>query len=221
MKTPAIERFLRSLVLDYEKWHDGEGYDLEVLAKMAPAERAYVLEVLLERLAGTGADWRDVDAVAALDTPPAEAALRGLSSHVDAEVRLRAARRLAERGAPEVAEREVVRLLTDPDAQTPIHRLMTLVEEHPTAKVREALLACALDGAKDLRVHAAALALYLAGGANEPFDWKHRPLFLKFGGDERGARVSAMQELQALMAAARPDRKGRARRPSKGRPPAR
>jgi hypothetical protein len=35
----AIDRFLRSLVIDYEKWHDGIGFDVDALREATPAER--------------------------------------------------------------------------------------------------------------------------------------------------------------------------------------
>ena len=34
----AVRRFERSMVMDYEKWHDGTGYDLEALKEATPDE---------------------------------------------------------------------------------------------------------------------------------------------------------------------------------------
>ena len=65
--------------------------------------------------------------------------------------------------------------------------------------IRAALLWCAVDGAPHLRVHAAALALYLAGGARSAFDWEHRPLFLGFGEPPRAERQAALAGLLVRM----------------------
>jgi hypothetical protein len=70
-----------------------------------------------------------------------------------------------------------------------------LVPEYATPYLRNVLLDCARIGQPDVRVHAAALCLYLAGKAKEPFDWKHRPFFLKFGEEDPAIRKRAFEEL--------------------------
>lgn len=198
-KSPAVEQFRRSTVLTYDQWHDGEGFDLGVLETMSPAERAEILALLEERLGQQGAGWREVEALAALGTPAAGALIDRLVDHPVADVRLRATRVLAERGDAGPSEREIVRRLRDPDAAGGIDALMTMAEHHPTPAVREALRFCAVDGAQDYRVHAAALLLFLEGGAKENFDWDHRPLFLQFGEEDRAVRIAALARLEALM----------------------
>lgn len=201
----AVQRFLDSMALDLDRWREGDGYDLAALDGLSRAERTHVLQVLLEHLDGPAADWRDVDAVAALGTRAAKAALQRLADHPNGEVRLRAARRRDEMRGASRAEREVLRLLAHPDDDTSIDQLLSMAEEHPTPKVREALVACAMgDGPPELRVNAAALALYLAGVAAEPFDWEYRPLFLKFGEADRSVRQAALAELSGLMSRATP-----------------
>ena len=192
-------RFVNSTMLSLDQWRDGEGYDLAALHGLSNPEAAFVLDLLNERLENTGANWRDVDAMAALEIPPARMAMKRLTSHPSAEVRLRAARHLAQGGDPAAAEAEIVRLLRDPATDIGADALMTMAEHHSTPEVRQALLDCALDGADHLRVHAAALALFLAGGAAEAFDWSHRPLFLEFGESDRAVRTAAMQKLRELM----------------------
>jgi len=43
------------------------------------------------------------------------------------------------------------------------------------------------------------LALYLGGKSSEAFDWDYRPLFLKFGEEDRTVRVEAYKELCRLL----------------------
>src|SRR5690606_35695551 len=69
----ALERFRRSMAVDYEKWHDGVGYDLAALRAATARERQEIEALLLAR--GVR-DWRDVEALAALDSDAARHALR-------------------------------------------------------------------------------------------------------------------------------------------------
>jgi hypothetical protein len=197
----GIDRFVASLNLDYEKWREGIGYDLDALQNLNAEERARVLALLQARLDRPGAGWREVEAIAALETDEARATLEALTQHENIEMRLRALRRLSSSGKGARIEKAVVRILRDPDADVSmkVDSIMTMAREHPTAAMQQALLFCAVDGAPDLRVHAAALALYLAGRAKEPFDWNFRPLFLEFGESDRTVRLSALGKLTALI----------------------
>jgi hypothetical protein len=198
-RSPAVQRFIASLGLTMDQWREGEGFDLSALQGLSNPEAACVLDLLNERLEGSTGGWRDVEAMAALDIPPARMALLRLSDHPSAEVRLRAARLLDAKDPKGATEREIVRLLDDPETDIGAAALIDRAEEYSTPAVRAALLRCALDGAPHLRVHAAALALFFGGGAEEPFDWNHRPMFLQFGEESRAARLAAMEKLTALM----------------------
>jgi hypothetical protein len=83
--TAAYTKFKDSTNITYERWHDGIGYDLDALARSSEPERAAVADDLIRRLEQGEGDWRDVEALAALNPPRARAALekglraRGLS----------------------------------------------------------------------------------------------------------------------------------------------
>ncbi|MCB1123457.1 MAG: hypothetical protein KJT03_18030, partial [Verrucomicrobiae bacterium] len=66
------ERFKASMVMDFERWHDGIGYDLELLKSASPEELAEIEAILLAQPVD---DWRDVEALAALNTPETRAYL--------------------------------------------------------------------------------------------------------------------------------------------------
>ncbi len=67
-KSPALARFVASMCLNLERWRDGDPYDLAALDNLSSHEQREVLQLLAERLAGSGGDWRDVDSLAALGT---------------------------------------------------------------------------------------------------------------------------------------------------------
>ena len=81
----AVERFKASMIIDYVKWHDGESYDLDIIGKATPEERSEIKTVLLRH--GIQ-DWRDVEALAELKFPPAEAALKAALLSRDSKIRL-------------------------------------------------------------------------------------------------------------------------------------
>jgi len=70
---PAVQQFRRSMAIDHRKWHDGEGYDIGAIRSAAPEDRAQIEAILVER--GVR-DWRDVEALAAVGSPRAQAVLR-------------------------------------------------------------------------------------------------------------------------------------------------
>ncbi len=196
--TSDYQRFLDSMKIDYMKWHDGIGYDLDALRQLSPAERQKAEAVLL----ATGCeDWRDVEALSELGTERALAALRSALASHRYEVRIAAARALAQQGllGEDEIESLLVKTLPDVTILNGMVSTLRLVEDHPTLAVRRTLLWCALHGHDDMRVHAAALLYYLYGKAAEPFDWAHRSFFLRFGNQNLPERTTAYQELCAAI----------------------
>ncbi len=80
----AFDRFVDSMNIDYDKWREGIGYDLDALAAATPIERALIQQMLVPH-ATRG--WRDVEALAALATDRAHDALRTALRDGGAEVR--------------------------------------------------------------------------------------------------------------------------------------
>ena len=65
-------RFANSMVIDFDKWRNRVGYDLDALRIASPTEKDSI-ERMLIRLGVN--DWRDVEALAMFKTPRSEAAL--------------------------------------------------------------------------------------------------------------------------------------------------
>jgi len=63
-----LQRFERSMVIDYEKWHDGIGYDLDALRLASETERKAIEQMLIGH---SQRDWRDIEALAEIDTKTA------------------------------------------------------------------------------------------------------------------------------------------------------
>ena len=188
----ASARFARSMQLDYERWHDGVGYDLAALDDAGPDERAAIEAMLL---AHAPPGWRDVEALALLDTPRARAALRSWMDDGSAEVRLAVARH-----APAlIDERQRVASLVRALETAELYGGLTQALDeaawlHPP-EVIAALLRGALERDGEVAVHLAALLLFVHGRAEAPFDMAHRPFLLRFNTADRGAREAAFAEL--------------------------
>lgn len=180
--------------IDYLKWHDGIGYDLEVLRKFSIDEKEKIEHVLINH--GI-TDWRDIDALAELGSEKALAAIRSAFQSDNYEVRIRAIEHLLEKKAVSEQEIEAVLVETIPLVSLLNGQTFTLrlAEKYPTLSIKRMLLWCSLNGNDDIRVHAAALVCYLYGVATSSFDWKFRPFFLRFGDKDLSNRMLAYNEL--------------------------
>jgi hypothetical protein len=189
----AVARFARSMEIDYEKWHDGIGYDLDVVSAASAEERARIEELLLARGA---ADWRDVEALAALGTPGARAVLRRALATGSHDIRMAVLTHAPDVASEEERARVLVAALQHADFFGGLSRALDGAEAHHPPEVIDALLKGTLERAGDVAVHFAALLLFLHGKAPERFDWAQRPFFLRFAGDAR-EREAAFRELCA------------------------
>ncbi|HEX4810576.1 MAG TPA: hypothetical protein VH325_16690 [Bryobacteraceae bacterium] len=188
----ALGRFERSMLIDYEKWHDGVGYDLDAIAAATAPEREAIETVLLNR---GPKDWRDIEALAALDSPAARNALQYASTHADHEIRL-AVTRYAPHLVPNPQRTaSLVRALQTARLYGGLSQAIDEAAEYHPKEVVEALLRGALARDGESAVHFAALLLFIHKQADEPFDWTHRPFLLRFNTEDRSARAAFFAEL--------------------------
>jgi hypothetical protein len=190
MESPAFTRFIESMAIDFERWHDGIGFDMAALEEMTPAERLSIEERLLT---GPLDDWRYFEALQRIGTPRAVAAIERAATDGTAKVRGAAADYLhpqhPARSAALVAALEHAELM---DGLGPA--LDQTAEYHPP-EVIDALFRGALRRESDAAVNMAAMLYYLHGKATEPFDWDHRPFFLRFATGDRAEREAAFRDL--------------------------
>lgn len=207
MHSEPYSRFMHSLELDYERWHDGDGYDLEALASIDESERGDVVWELARR----DATWREIEALETIDIPPARMAIkRALQDSDSIDTRLAAAEALHNLGKLDepldtVLAREIGKLDEIGDGCT---RALLMAEEHPTDAVKRALLE-ASHRRTESAIHCAGVLCYLTGAGTEPFDWNLRPLFLRLGPEEpEPDRSAAFHELCVLAKMEWPTREG-------------
>ena len=198
--SPLLDQFRASMVMDYEKWREGIGYALDLLPQMTAQER-HEMEGELIRKLRRDANWRDLEALAAIDTPASRAARDAARFHPDSEVRAYAVEQAIEKGdlPVELVETDVIRVIEQAAAMSTLSRALSLAESCQTKAVRQAILNQARTGDSTTRVHMAGLLFYLCGKSDQPFDWNHRPFFLRFGDhNDDSDRRAAWKELRAI-----------------------
>jgi len=188
----ALGRFERSVAIDYEKPQDCPGYDLGALAAATPSERRAIEVILVERGIKHS---RDVEALAALRMPLADAVLTAAIRHPDPEIRL-AVMRYAWRLIPQT--QRAASLVRTLKTASPYGGLCEALDEaadfHPK-EVVEALFDGALYRDGESAIHFAALLMFVHGKASSPFDWNQRPFFLRFNTPHQDQREAVFVEL--------------------------
>lgn len=188
----ALGRFERSMVIDYVKWHDGDGYDMEALNAATPEERNAIQEMLLDR--GIE-DWRDVEALAAFNTVPAREALQAAMKNADPKIRMAVARHAPHLVPDEQRVSSLVKALETSSIFGGLSQALDEAEDfHPKAVV-EALFRGVLKRDGETAVLFAGMLMFVHGKAKAGFDWDQRPFFLRFHTEDRAARKAVFLEL--------------------------
>jgi hypothetical protein len=192
----AYERFISSMAIDYEAWHEGNSYDLEALRALDPDE-LFRAEHLLRTRAGE--DWRDLEALLTLGTETARAVVVDQLRTGKLEQRLEAARLLADE--PALAKEIEAAGVDGLASAVPYHGLniaLDLATTLRTPALIDALFRAGLRDETAASVHAAARLAFIHGKAKEEFDWELRPLFLRFNTQDRAEREVVFRELCTL-----------------------
>ncbi len=189
-------RFLESMKIDFDKWHDGVGYDLEALYEMSPEERISAESIIISR---SPWDWRDIEALAQLDTSRSRDCLRKASKGGDREVRLS----VVQFGAEVLTEEEIavilVEALENADLSNGLSQALDLVEDHHPKEVEEVLIKGVMARKGDVAYHFASMLLIIHGKIESPYDPSMRPFLLRFNTEDREERGAANKELMDLI----------------------
>jgi hypothetical protein len=188
----ALRRFRDSQIIDYGKWRDGEGYDIAALRQLSGEERVAVER---ELIANADRGWREIEALAALDSPKSRQALKKALAQGNAEVRTAVLRYAPEVASPANRTAALVEAIKTADAFAGLSATLSEVENHHPRKVIEALLQGVMEAPPVAASHYAGMLLYLHGQAKAPFDWEKRPFLLQFSTEDRAARKAPYAEL--------------------------
>lgn len=195
----AVDQFRASMMIDYGKWHDGEGYNLAILKTATPEELAAIEEIILAH--GTD-DWRDVEALAALDSPRARVALRKALKSSNHEVRLAVSRHAPSLLSDDERTASLVTAIQGAKIYGGLTQALLQIESYHPQPIIDALLRGLLTTSGANAVHFAAMLMFIHGQAKTAFDWNQRPFFLKFNSDDGAQRATLLRELCAKIGVA-------------------
>ncbi len=181
--------------IGYLEWHEAIGYDLDALMQMSQHDLKTIETLLISR---KDQDWRDVEALAALNTPHAIAALQECLHSQNNEVKLFAVKFLKEMEIVDRVEEVVLETLPKTKIGEGMTFALDLAKAYPTERISQKVLWCSLNGNDDIRIHCAALALYLYGVASSDFDSSY-PVIFEFREPDRSKRIKPFLELCGLI----------------------
>jgi len=180
--------------MNYEKWHDGIGYDLDALDEMTTEDKDQMVEMLGSDLREP---WRSFEALNHLNTTKAMSIIQEALGHPKLEVRIAAARFV--KGADSAREMVLIEAIEKSDVYAGLTQALDQVETFHPQGVIDALLRGLLKRGDSGAVNFAGMLLFIHGKADSSFDWSRRPLFLKFESGDLNARKSAFVELCAIL----------------------
>ena len=187
-----ISRFIESMKIDFEKWHDGIGYDLEALAEANNEELEEIERILVNK---DSRNWRDIEALAILNTPKARSTIIQALLGDNNEVNMAVLRFAPELVSNQLKTRVIVKALKSASFFDGFSITLNIVAEyHPEEVIRE-LFHGLIYREGGVAVHFAALLFYIYGKAETIFNEEHRDFFLKFNTSILSDRKLVFKEL--------------------------
>ncbi len=187
-----FQRFMKSMQIDYEKWHDGIGYDIDAIKLASQAERKTIEQILINH---NPLDWRDIEALAQIDSKNAREILKNAIKDPNPAVRVAVTRYAPTLVTNRERSRSIIDALQHAGIYSGLSQVLDDIEEYHPTEVKEALITGLLGREGEVAVLFAAMLFYISDKAKEPFDMKQRPFFLKFNTENKEERMQAFQEL--------------------------
>lgn len=185
-------KFLESMVITYDKWREGEGYDLEKLRRLTGKDLEAVEAILIDH---SPRDWRDVEALAQIKSDRAKQVVEQSLNSRDQYIRQEAMKYADKKLKKTDRQRLLIHSLEHDEIYTGLSQAIDEAAEFHPPKVIDTLFRCTLDRDGASACHLAALLYFLHGKAKSRFDWDHRPFFLRFNTSDRAERKAAFLEL--------------------------
>jgi hypothetical protein len=187
-----LQRFEASMKIGFEEWHDGIGYDIEALRMASQGERDAIEQILINH---SPRDWRDVEALAEINTKCARVAIKEAMKDPNPVVRIAVTRFAPDLVTNNERTQSLIDALQNTEPFWGLTQVLDEVERYHPEEVKEALIKGSLNRKGAVAVHFAAMLFYLFGEAKEPFNWGKRPFFLRFDTEDRKERIKVFREL--------------------------
>ena len=178
--------------IDYEKWHDGVSYDIDALRLASPTERKAIEQSLIHH---APRDWRDIEALAEIDTESARETIKKAMEDPNPDVRVAVTRFAPNLVTNSERSQSIIKALQHAELFSGLSQVLDDIAEYHPMEVKEALITGLLNREGEVAALFAGMLFYLYGKAEEPFDMEQRPFFLRFNTENRKERVQAFREL--------------------------
>ena len=177
-----LQRFEKSMHITYEMWHDGAGYDMDALKSASTTERKIIEQMLIHR---SPRDWRDIEALAEIDTKSAREAIKNAMKDPNPDVRVAVTRFATTLITNSERSKSNINALQHAEVFSGLSQVLDDIEDYHPTEVKEALIQGLLSRKGDVAVLFAAMLFYLYRKADEPFDMMQRPFFLRFNTENK------------------------------------
>ena len=191
MPPDALSRFESSMVMDYMKWHDGEGYDLSAIDEMDDRQRQKAEQMILRK--GVS-DWRDLEALDRIGSPTALAAIVRARGSSDTELRL-AAQGYGPTPVETTKEAAIVAALRAAEPFSGLTQALNAAADSPTPAVITTLIECVRDKPGTVAYNAAAILYFIKGKIKSLYGTENRDFFLRFSAGDSEDRRAAFKRL--------------------------
>jgi hypothetical protein len=178
--------------INYEKWRDGIGYDLKALAEANKEEREVIERTLINR---NPRNWRDIEALAIIDTPRARSALKSTIRRGSNEINMAVLRFAPELVNDELRTKLIVESLKSASFFHGLLQTLYIVEKYHPKEVIKELFYGLLSREGEVAVSYAAMLFYIYGKTETYFPFENREFFLKFNTSKLSDRKIVFKEL--------------------------
>jgi len=187
-----IQRFEKSMNIDYEKWHEGLGYDLDAIKLVSATERKAIEQILIQH---NPRDWRDIEALAQIDTLSARKTIKNAMKDPAPDVRIAVTRFAPNLVTNSERSQSLINALKSAELFGGLSQTLDDIEEYHPKEIKETLIKGLLSREGEVATLFAAMLFYIYGKADEPFDMTQRPFFLRFNTENKAERLDAFLEL--------------------------
>jgi len=188
------DRFVRAADINLKNWRDPE-HDLEAIRLAGAEDRRAIEHFLLARGISHFIDAEALALLASLGSQPARAALVEAFNNGSTEIRAAVAYLVP--GLIDKQKRidELVQRIGECDTYNGLSLTLSQIEDTHPPQVTHAMLQRIASDPGGAAVHFAAMLFFLHKLADEPFDWNHRPFFLRFNPGNVADRREAFLDL--------------------------
>lgn len=209
-----VEKFQRSMRLDFETWKEGTEYDIGLIEGATPDELLELERLVLNH---SPRNWRDVQALVALDSPRTRPTLLSLLDDPNPEVRAAVLRFAPALVDHPTRARVLIQNIQSAEPFLGLSATLDLIADFHPPEIVDALLRACLDRSGDIACLLGALLLYLHGKAESPLAMEHRPFWLQLNTDDDAQRRRVLSELCERIGVAMPATRQKPRSPAKRR----